>query len=347
MILQKLTEKDKVFYNQFISQSHFGSFLQSWEWGMWQEKLGRKVDRFKILDGVGEWIGAVQLVLMPLPLGKFYCYAPYGPILDLKFKNEDLRLLLQEIKNVYPHAVFFRLEPKQGMEVLEQEGRKTLNIQPAKTLVLDLRQSAEELYAHMHHKTRYNIRLSQKHGVEVNAELAVVPGHGLYMQEAIKLIVQTAGRQSFQTFPSSYYENLLDFFAVHNPDCDLKIYIYRALHMRQLLAAAIMIDFGGTRTYLFGGSIQQHREVMAPYALHAWAIEDAQKVGLFAYDFWGIETAKGDTPGFVRFKMGFGGSELKYAGAYDIPNKPIFYHGYKMVRWVHRLVREIRKNGDL
>lgn len=341
----EIGESDKAEYNNFVAAQPSGSFLQSWEWGQWQEKLGRKAFRYFLRNDSGSIAMVIQVIRMPLPLGKFYLYAPYGPVVDLKFNIENLKILVQLLRKKNPDAIFIRLEPKfDGLQAVSYPLlTKSPNIQPAKTLVLDLLKSADELFSAMHHKTRYNIRLSQKHGVEVAADLAVVPGHGLYIQEAIRLIVQTAGRQSFKTFPSSYYEKLVDFFAVHNNKEDLKVYIYKALYQRQLLAAAIMVDFGNTRTYLFGGSSDLHREVMAPYALHFQAIKDAKAAGVSHYDFWGIETAAGETPGFVRFKTGFGGVVCEYSGAYDILNNQIWYKAYSCLRFANRIIKSLRK----
>ena len=47
MIVQA-NSKDKKIWNQFVSQSPMGNFLQSWEWGEFQKSQGRKVFRFFI-----------------------------------------------------------------------------------------------------------------------------------------------------------------------------------------------------------------------------------------------------------------------------------------------------------
>ncbi len=348
MKLVELSSVDKDHYNAFVAAQESGSFLQSWEWGQWQERLGKKAFRFFIDDDGGNTVASIQLIQSPLPLGRFYLYAPYGPVVSEKLKVESKKLV-QELQKRFPSAIFIRIEPKVTfhfpLSTFHLPIYKSVNIQPGKTLVVDLKKTEDELLAEMHPKTRYNIKLAQRHGVQISGELIAVPGHGLYVKEALDLIINTADRQSFQTFPFSYYDGLLNFFAVQNPDSAVRLYIYKALLERELLSTAIMVDFGLTRTYLFGGSSQHHREVMAPYALHFTAMRDAKNLGLSSYDFWGIETASGDMPGFVRFKMGFapqsdsglaGGSIKEYAGAYDIPRQKLWYHGYKALRQVNR-----------
>ncbi len=78
---------------------------------------------------------------------------------------------------------------------------------------------------------------------------------------------------------------------------------------------------------------------MAPYLLHWQAMSDAKQLGLEFYDFWGVETSGGATPGFARFKLGFGGQTVSYSRAYDIiQNKPLYYI-YNFLRNINRLVR--------
>jgi lipid II:glycine glycyltransferase (peptidoglycan interpeptide bridge formation enzyme) len=364
--LVEINNNQKNEYNRFIMDQPTGSFLQSWEWGMWQEECGHKAYRFLITNDYNNndnITGAVQLLKMPIMGKKYYLYAPYGPVVRNQ-KSEVRSQIIQELKSRFPGVMFVRVEPKMEISELQSVGKKTLHIQPINTLVLDLEKTTDQLLKEMHPKTRYNIKLAQKHNVEVVCDLAVVPGYGLYWSEALKLIMDTAGRQNFKTFAASYYEKLLDFFvhlntsatakaganssgqsaealakadAIQNHSCDLKVYVYRALYQKELLAAAVMVDFGNVRTYLFGGSSDSHREVMAPHLLHFKAIEDAKTLGLKIYDFWGLETLAEKNPGFARFKLGFGGEKKEYAGAYDLVFNQGQYNIYKALRFANRL----------
>ncbi len=346
MELVELTETEKDQYNYFVTTLESGSFLQSWEWGGWQKTLGREIRRLKFKLESGEILGVVQLIKMPLSLGMHYWYAPYGPVMDLKFRIEDLKLLIQELHEKFSEAVFFRFEPKDGSAIKNlQSATKSSNIQPAKTLVVDLQKSEDQLLSEMHSKTRYNIKLAQKHGVVIKDEFDISIGNGLFAKEAVDLIVGTGKRQGYKGYGKEYYTKLIDTLAVQKRG-ELKLHIYKAVYQNKLLASAIMLDFsaqggsasgGGTRTFLFGGSSDDSKNVMAPYLMHWQAMLDAKNQGLKFYDFWGIETSGGATPGFVRFKLGFGGIEKSYGGAYDIVNKNFSYKLYSLVRKLNRL----------
>lgn len=341
MKLIEIDQSKKDLYNQFVAGSPSGSFLQSWEWGQWQTRLGRAVYRFKVIDDSQAQIGSLQLINMPLPLGKFYLYAPYGPIISDKLKVESEKLL-HEIKQKFPKALFIRIEPKDNsiIEFLNHSIFKSKNIQPGKTLLITLGQTEETLLANMHHKTRYNIKVAQKHGVEVQDEFAVSVGHGLYFKEALNLICETADRQGFSGYGINYYKKLVDFFALSNQSA-VKIHLYKAIYQKDLLASALMVDFGKTRTFLFGGSSASHKNVMAPYLMHWQAMRDAKALGFEIYDFWGTATSSGEIPGFVRFKLGFGGKEMEYPGAYDAINKEFDYKIYSWLRSAKKKAKKI------
>src|SRR6185503_14442949 len=116
MKLVELTESDKHSFNEFVAAQESGSFLQSWEWGEWQEKLGKAARRFFLLDDTDQIIAALQVIHQPLPFGQYYVYLPYGPIVSTGFKMEDLKFLIQELREHYDGITFIRVEPKSHIE---------------------------------------------------------------------------------------------------------------------------------------------------------------------------------------------------------------------------------------
>ena len=287
------------------------SFLQSTGWAKFQESMGRECKN----------INGTHVLFQTAPvINKKYAYVPYC---DAPTSN-----ILDEIKK--GNVIFIRVEP---IEPFDTTGfKKVHNIQPAKSLVLNLEKTEEELLAGMHPKTRYNIGVAKRHGVEVGAA-------GQQEQEnVLKLIVETASRQGYKSHDLSYYKSMVDFFNNKNGDDFPKIVVMQASYQSKLLAGGIYIDYGDTRTYLFGGTISEYKNVMSPHILHWQAINDAKNAGLKKYDFWGIETAKGDTPGFVRFKLGFGGDTVEYPGAYDLIVNPFWYNIYTILRRINQLI---------
>ncbi len=325
MKVVRLTEVDQSIYSEFVAAQPSGSFLQSWGWGEFQIGQGRKVSRFGVFNNEA-LIAAVQLIETKVPhMPGFYIYAPYGPVVSEDTNKEEVVAeLLQFLRSEFKTAWFIRFEPKSDFKFI---GKPTLHIQPGATLITDLSLNEEELLAGMHQKTRYNIKVAEKHKVEVKVGSS---------NDALELLIKTSNRQGYKSQSQKYFSELVEFFANQNFDC--KVAVYRTEQSGECIASAIMIDFGNTRTYLFGGSENNKRNLMAPYALHWQAMRDAKSAGLTNYDWWGTETSTGATPGFVQFKLRWGGEQVSYPEPHDIVLNSKWYLAYKAFRKLNRMV---------
>src|SRR3989344_5569204 len=90
MEINKVGLQDKIFWNKFIKEHYppVGAFMQTWEWGLFQQALGRKIERHLITDN-REPVAAFTLVHHPLPLGLSYGYIPRGPVIAQHASRED------------------------------------------------------------------------------------------------------------------------------------------------------------------------------------------------------------------------------------------------------------------
>jgi lipid II:glycine glycyltransferase (peptidoglycan interpeptide bridge formation enzyme) len=322
-MLQLVPATEQATYDQFVLE-HNGSFLQSWGWGQWQAAQGRHVMRF-VWQQDGAIVAAVQAIRLPLPFrAGFYWYIPYGPVFANGVGAAAATTLLSDTLAKEPKTLFVKVEPAQAAHIV---GHKGLRLQPGTTLVTDLTQSEEQLLAGMHHKTRYNIKVAQKHGVTVTHQ------HTAAQQAAaIKLLTDTSSRQGFRSYPASYYEQLL----AHGQK-SFTTHLYSASINETIIAVGLMLDFGSTRTYLFGGSDYDHRALMSPHLLHFTAMEDAKALGLTSYDWWGLDGSRHSIPGVAKFKLGFGGRTVTYPPALDIPVQKLSYYLYRAAHRVRRM----------
>ncbi len=195
--------------------------------------------------------------------------------------------------------------------------RKTKDVQPSKTLILTLAGPEEEILARMHSKTRYNIRLAQKHGVKVSTSNDI--------EIFLFLLHQTTKRDKFKAHADEYYRHLLSL----GPSF---VKLYFAEYKNKILAANMMVFFGKTVTYLHGASSNQHRPVMAPHFLHWSIISQVKKDGYAYYDFWGISQKK--WPSLTCFKKSFGGRVVDYPGTYDLVLDKKWYFLYKIGKFI-------------
>lgn len=339
------SDQDRVVYSEFLLKHTACSFLQAWEWGQWRSLLGEESLRFGIYDD-HKLVLTAQCLKVTVPLfGYQYFYIPHGPVIDEGLDDAQranvLSFFLQHLRKHFSQCIFIRFELPAGTssDLAAATGAiKSVNIQSAKTLWVDLQIEPELLLAQMHNKTRYNIKVAQKHGVSVTSHRA---DENTEVTDVIKLIVDTQIRQHYRGHGFDYYKKLLHCFSQTTES--FRVSTYEARYQEKLLATGIMVDFGQTRMYLFGGSSDEQRNVMAPYLMHWQAMQDAKKLGLRFYDFGGSETAGGEEEkGFSRFKSGFGGELISYPGAYDSVVNSFSYKIYSLAR---RLGRWLRKGA--
>src|SRR5215208_4239233 len=167
-----------------------GHVLQSYAWGEFKRRLGWRPIRL-LLERDGEVVGLGQfLVYNTAPVPGTLVYCPKGPWLPW-YDEKAVRAFFGGVRaiagRIGAHTV--KIEP----EVLEQQkdvkvllgdigfhkARYDLNIKS--TLVLDLSRSEEYLLAGMKSRTRYNVRLAARKGVEV-VEQKLEKGFGTFYE---------------------------------------------------------------------------------------------------------------------------------------------------------------------
>ena len=252
-------------------------------------------------------------------------YFPKGP----KPTKEMIEKLTQLGKQ--KKAIFIQLEPN----VLDGNVPLRPSHHPLftkYTFVLDLTKSEDTLLAAMHPKTRYNIRVAQKHGV-------VVGEHNDAFESYLALTKETTSRQGFYAHNETYHRTMWDIMRKAGI-----AHLFTASYHGEILSAWIVFVYGDTVYYPYGASSRSHREVMAP-TLMLWEIARwAKKKGLKKFDLWGaLGPPSADGPdendpwyGFHRFKQGFNPRLVEFIGSYDLViNAPLYtlYTIADTIRW--------------
>ncbi len=280
-------------------------FMQSSKWAAFQQARGNRVAL--IADENKE---IVFLALRQALGGRSYWYVPRFDIPD---GSEEL------FREIDPRAIFIRSDIIRRETGDRNAFVRTIDVQPSRTLVLPLQGPAERLLTQMHQKTRYNIRLAQKKNLEIKSGVEHLDGF-------LEILEETRQRDKFRLHGRAYYMAMINSGAV-----ELKTVWSEG----QMLAGSLIAYFGDTVTYVHGASSSRQRQLMAPYALQWDSILKACDAGYAWYDWHGIDEKK--WPGVTRFKLGFGGETLDFAGTFDKPLAPIAYAGYTILRRLRRL----------
>ncbi|MFH0928399.1 MAG: peptidoglycan bridge formation glycyltransferase FemA/FemB family protein [bacterium] len=302
-MFQEITDKQS--WDERVKQGEWHQFAQSWDWGEFQKAAGEKVWRFAHKDAFA------QVIEKGLPLGMKLWFVPRGP---KNFEAAHLKELAAFAKKA--GAVLVRFEPLEKPSI----GKWVRSVSPAVTSRIDLGLAEEEILAGMHQKTRYNLRLAEKKGVEVAESRDVAVW--------LDLIHATAERDRFHLHQDEYYRKML---------ASPIVKLFVASLEERPLAAMIAVFFGDAVTYLHGASGNESREVMAPFLLHWRVTQEAKQSGYKYYDFWGVNPSDAKSPhykksweGLTRFKKGFGGEEVALPGTFELPARFWLYQLYSL-----------------
>jgi peptidoglycan pentaglycine glycine transferase (the first glycine) len=274
-----------------------------------------------------------QVLFYRMPLGLKLAYIPKGPIgswftdllpeLDAFCRDYGAFALKIEPDLIWDEG-FARMLQNEGFQASPHE------VQPRRTLVLDIDSDEDTIIGRMHQKTRYNIRLASRKGVTVRPwDDPLAFG---------RMLRKTAARAEFGAHIPGYFERAYKLF---HPQGACEIFL--AEFESQPLAALQVFARGERAWYFYGASTTYHRSRMPTYLLQWEAIRWAKSLGCRQYDLWGVPDAPLDQLeeqftersdglwGVYRFKRGFGGDLVRSMGAWDRPYNRAIYALYRLL----------------
>ena len=224
------------------------------------------------------------------------------------------------------HSVFIKVDPNLIIDssLSTVDCRPSTAVLPQHTFILDLTPTESEILKGMDEKTRYNIKIAQKHGVIIRKASSLND-----IQVFCDLQRETAKRQRFRVKPDCYF---LSMWEQLHPKNLMEVLI--AEYEGKSIAAIALLFYQDTMYYAYGGSAEIHRETMPNYLLHYEAIKIGRERKMKNYDLWGAYKLSPEEKdpwfGIYRFKKGFGGQLLTYPQSFDIIFHPLFYFAYQL-----------------
>ncbi|TSC76141.1 MAG: methicillin resistance protein [Parcubacteria group bacterium Gr01-1014_31] len=320
---------DRAAWDQYVASNAGpdGGLLQSFGWGEVQRAYHRPVRHAAQLEN-GRLVAGWQLFEHALPFHRRYWYCP-RPCSS----GQASAALVAGIHGVASRAgaVFVRVDAPATLPWSAPGFSSVAGaVQPHEELIIDVHKPMDVLLSAMKQKTRYNIRLAQRHGIRVQS---VVPD-GAIFEDFWRLLSATAVRQGIRPHPRRYYLEI----ARTLPE----VHLLTAYGSDIVLACAMLAEFNGVLTFLHGGSTDSQQELMAPYALHAEGIALAQRKKCRAYNFGGVSLTNAAWAGITRFKQGFAPETAftSYSGLWELPVRPWEYALFRSIRraaaFVHR-----------
>ncbi|QPC81911.1 peptidoglycan bridge formation glycyltransferase FemA/FemB family protein [Phototrophicus methaneseepsis] len=317
----------------------YSHILQTWEWGEFKHATVnwkpfrwafKRNEELVAMASVGQRrVGALNVL-----------YAPKGPVLaydDIQLAQEIIGWLEKWARR--KRAIWVKIDPDvplaTGVPGEEDDTPSTLGqtfkdlivkrrwqfskeqVQFRNTIVIDLNQSEEDLFASMSQNTRRKVRQAEKKGVTIRtAGIDDLPI--LY-----DLYANTGERDDFIIRPYNYYATLWrDFMEAGLAHAFIAEYEHKPI------AHVILFHFGSKCWYFYGASSNEERQRMPNYALQWKAIQWAKAQGYAAYDMWGAPDEFDESDGMwgvYEFKRGFRGTVVRHIGAWDYsPFRPLY-----------------------
>jgi lipid II:glycine glycyltransferase (peptidoglycan interpeptide bridge formation enzyme) len=294
-----------------------GQILQTRAWGEFKRQHGW-LPLYWRMDGNGSDLSMLVLQRSFAGLGNLW-YVPKGPgVAEAVQLGEVVTSLRRDAR---PFAV--KLEPElvdtlETQTCLRELGliktRHDVQISRA-TVLVDLRPDEESLLASFKPKTRYNIRLAGRHGVEV-FPVALNDGN---VDTMFALMAATQSRAGFTLRSKPYFAG---YWRLHEAAGQGQLFF--ATWQGEVLAGVFATFLGRKGWYKDGGSVKEHAEVMAPHLLQWEVMRWLRSRGVESYDLVAVPPAALLAPehplyGLYRFKSGFSDAITEFVGTWDLP----------------------------
>jgi lipid II:glycine glycyltransferase (peptidoglycan interpeptide bridge formation enzyme) len=306
-------------WDAFVEAAEHRAFPQLWSWGELRREAGWRPLRLAVGSDPAHPLAGVQLLLRRVPLtGWSLAYAPRGPIGDLdepaarEALIDGLRAVADEhrIGRVRADPEVTGIEPY-GASLLAKPWREAPNVQPPMTRLIDLTQPQDELWSALARKHRQYVSKAGREGVTVEQlDPGAAPAEtAAALAEFDRIYRHTGERAGFAVRIPTYYQRLWATFGGAG-----RARLFFAVTDGERVATLLHLVCGDRIAEVYGGMTERGGASRANYLLKWEAIRAAQAEGLRTYDLWGLATG-----GIQKFKEGFGGTEVTWVGARDLP----------------------------
>ena len=354
-------------WNEIIAELPHAHILQTREWAAIKQKYGW-APHYKTWMDENDEVCAAALILertvVVLGIRLKIFYIPRGPLLKNWTDKNLLERVVGDIEDMAckEGAIFVKMDPEvvlgEGVPGEEnaiemEEGNFALayladrgwrfsedQIQFKNTFWLDLSCPEDELLARMKQKTRYNIRLAKRKGIEVRQ------GSQEDLGLLYNMYAETSVRDGFVIRPQQYYLDTWTQFMENGLATPLI-----AEFEGEAVAGLVLFHFAGRAWYLHGMSRTVHREKMPNYLLQWESMLLAKQLGCDSYDLWGAPDIFDESDsmwGVYRFKEGLGGRVIRTMGAWDFPSRRLLYQVYtRVLPQILNFTRKLRKQKTI
>lgn len=287
--------------------------MQLSAWAAVKRENGWGAERIAV-DGPAGRLGLQVLVRRLAPTPWTVGYAPRGPLGAIGDGDAVRRLTGAIAAAGREHGlVEVIVDPEVGPDdplvahLRDAGWRPAAGLQVDRTRIVDLSVPEADLWGGLRQKWRQYVNGARRDGVTI--EDAGAAG----LEDFYRIYVETARRAGFAYRERGSYDAV---FRAFDAAGRARLLLARLPDGRPA-AALVVLACGNRAVEPYGGMTTEGAESRANYLLKWEAMRSSRERGLARYDMWGLSHA-----GIAHFKAGFGGDEVRYAGAFRLVLRP-------------------------
>lgn len=309
--------KDLERYNEFVRNSEFAKPFQDTQWAKVKDNW---TSDYVYIEENKQIIAALSVIGIKNTNGKFFLYAPRGPVCDIRDYDLVDRLLKEaEVLKEKYDAFLLRVDPEVTFDekIIHEYTKRGYDFrtypldphaftQPRYAMVLDMGDKSEDvLFKNISSSARRNVRKAYRNNLttKLSTDVAAV-------DELFDLTKIMADRQGIGHRPKEYFQRLMENYNGH---------IFTTYFEDQALSSCLIIPYNDKAYYLYAASSNEHRKLMPNYHMIWEAIKWSMDHGYRFFDFGGVYSLD-IKDGLYRFKEGFTGEEgiYNFIGEIDV-----------------------------
>lgn len=373
---------DKEVYHKLWDKCKL-SFMQSWAWGEFKSNNNEIIRIICFFNDDQSFPITLHCKKFPLFRNKKFAYVPkfasdeIYSFLDNEFWKELMKFIKTELGLTFviiePNLTYvsqnsgetshFELNEKTAKYVEHMKmigfhkGKKS--IQPNETDIIDLLDDENAMLDKMSKDKRYEIRKAIKNGCEI--EICYYKDDNEYLESVVKrfyeIMKSIYSRTDYVMYGIEYFRQA---FAVLGRDNLCKILFVK--QSGEDVGAMMHYMDNETSYEIYGGVNEVGRKFSANYFLKWEGMKYAMSIGKISFDQWGVapkfaikselENEQKNIYKFdsshqlfhiSKFKEGFGGKYIEFAGQWIYVYSPIWFFIYKIGILFNSFVVRLRK----
>ena len=330
-------------WDAYVRANAHATYLQTSAWARVKAATGWSAAHVGGQGGGHGPLGA-QVLIRPIPVMPWtFAYAPRGPLADAwNAGTHDawLELVRAAANEGGPldHAALLRMDPEvedapEVRAALEGSGwRRAHDMQPRRTRIVDLAGDEPALWSGLRKKWRQYVNKARSNEVVVRDVDPAVEKDAF--DTFHRVMREVSQRTALPLRSSGAFRDVWEAFA---PTGESRL-LFAESKAHEVEAVLLLVRCGGTVVEPYGGMTGAGAESRANYLLKWEAIRTSRELGATAYDMWGLIGT-----GIDYFKEGFGGREVSYVGAWDLPLSTVGARAFRTAERGRQLYRATRR----